>query len=147
MRPARRSSSNEAKIELLAGVPLFSGCSRSELERIAQLVDEIEVPEGRVLIREGDLGREAFVVVSGEAEVTIDDQLVAKLGSGDCLGEMSLLAGNFRTATVVATTGMQLIVLDSRSFESLLDDVPSVTRKVLRQLAERVVRSEREVPH
>lgn len=132
---------------LLEGVPLFGGCAPSELRRISQLVDEIEVPEGRVLIEEGDLGREAFVVVDGEAEARIEDRRVAELGPGDCFGEMSLLAGNYRTATVVAKTPMQLLVLDSRSFDALIDEVPAVAKKVLRQLARRVVENERKVPH
>lgn len=132
---------------LLEGVPLFGGCVPSELRRISQLVDEIEVPEGRVLIEEGDLGREAFVIVDGEAEAEIRDRQVAELGPGDCFGEMSLLAGTNRTATVTATTPMQLLVLDSRSFDALIDEIPAVAKKVLRQLARRVVDNETGTPH
>lgn len=140
-------SSTDAKQNPLVEVSLFTGCSRSELGRIAQLVDEIDVPEGRVLIREGDPGREAFVIVEDEAEARIGDGVVAGLSAGDCFGEMSLLAGNARTATVTAKTPMQLLVLDSRSFDSLIDEVPAVAKKMLRQLATRVVANERRAPH
>lgn len=132
---------------LLEGVSLFASCAPSELRRISQLVDEVEIPEGRVLIEEGDLGREAFVIVEGEAEARIGDRSVAELGPGDCFGEMSLLAGNRRTATVTARTPMQLLVLDSRSFDALIDEIPGVAKKVLRQLARRVVENESRVPH
>lgn len=133
---------------LLAGVALFAGCSKAELARIARLVDEVEVEEDRVLIRQGDLGREAFVIVSGHAEAWIGERKVADLGAGDCFGEMALLAGSERTATVKVTSPMQLLVLDSRSFAALIDEVPAVARKVLRQLAKRVVANEHQsVPH
>ena len=145
---ALRRKSKDAKIELLRGVPLFSACSKRELSRIASLADEIEVPKGRVLTREGDRGSECFVVVDGRATVTLGDRArVARLGPGACFGEMSLLDQRPRSATVEAQTDMLLLVLDSRSFSSLIDEVPSVARKVLVAMAGRLRDAEGELTH
>jgi CRP/FNR family cyclic AMP-dependent transcriptional regulator len=145
---ALRRKSKDAKTELLRGVPLFSACSKRELSRIASLTDEIEVPKGRVLTREGDRGSECFVVVDGRATVTLGDRArVARLGPGDCFGEMSLLDRQPRSATVEAQTDMLLLVLDSRSFSSLIDEVPSVARKVLVAMAGRLRSAEGELTH
>jgi CRP/FNR family cyclic AMP-dependent transcriptional regulator len=145
---ALRRKSKDAKVELLRGVPLFSACSKRELSRIASLADEIEVPKGRVLTHEGDPGWECFVVVDGRATVTVGDRgRVARLGPGDCVGEMSLIDQEPRSATVEAQTDMQLLVLDSRSFSSLLEEVPSVARKLLAAMADRVRAAEREATH
>jgi CRP/FNR family cyclic AMP-dependent transcriptional regulator len=145
---ALRRKSKDAKVELLRGVSLFSPCSNRELARIASLADEIEVAKGKVLTREGDPGREFFVVVDGRARVTVGDRgRLAPLGPGACFGEMSLLDQRPRSATVEAETDMHLLVLDSRSFSSLVDEVPSVGRKVLAAMAARLRAAEREATH
>ncbi len=144
--PKRKSK--DAKAELLRGVPLFSACSKRELSRIASLADEIDVPKGRVLTREGDPGSECFVVVDGRATVTVGDRgRVARLAPGACFGEMSLLDYKPRSATVEAQTDMSLLVLDSRSFASLIEEVPSVARKVLTAMAGRLRTAESEATH
>jgi CRP/FNR family transcriptional regulator, cyclic AMP receptor protein len=145
---ALRRKSKDAKVELLRGVPLFAACSKRELSRIASLADEIEVPEGRVLTREGDPGWECFVVVDGRATITVGDRArVAPLGSGACFGEMSLLDQGPRSATVEAQTDMHLLVLDARSFSSMLEEFPSVARKMLATMAGRLRVAEREATH
>jgi len=145
---APRRKSKNAKVELLGGVPLFSACSKRELSRIASLADEVDVPEGKVLTREGDQGREFFVVVEGQARVMVGDRgRVSALGPGASFGEMSLLDQGPRSATVEAETDMQLLVLDARSFSSLLNEVPSVARKVLAAMAGRLRAAEREATH
>jgi CRP/FNR family transcriptional regulator, cyclic AMP receptor protein len=145
---APRRKSKDAKVELLGGVPLFSACSKRELSRIASLADEVDVPEGKVLTREGDQGREFFVVVEGQARVMVGDRgRVSALGPGASFGEMSLLDQGPRSATVEAETDMQLLVLDARSFSSLLNEVPSVARKVLAAMAGRLRASEREATY
>jgi CRP/FNR family cyclic AMP-dependent transcriptional regulator len=145
---ALRRKSKDAKVELLRGVPLFAACSKRELSRIASLADEIEVPEGRVLTREGDPGWECFVVVDGRATITVGDRArVAPLGSGACFGEMSLLDQGPRSATVEAQTDMHLLVLDARSFSSMLEELPSVARKMLATMAGRLRVAEREATH
>jgi CRP-like cAMP-binding protein len=144
---ALRRKGKNAKIDLLRGVPLFSACSKQELSRIASLADEIEVPKGRVLTREGDAGRECFVVVEGKAKAGIRGRRSRSLGPGSFFGEMSLLDQGPRSATVTAETDMRLLVLGSREFSELLEGVPSVARRVLAALAERVREAERAQPY
>jgi CRP-like cAMP-binding protein len=132
----------DLKIRLLSGVALFSACSRTDLNRIASLVDQIEVPKGKVLAREGEPGWEFFIVTEGRATATKRSRKVASLGRGAFFGEMSLLDEGPRSATVTAETDMQLLVLNSRSFSALIADNPSVSRKLLRGMAERLRGSE-----
>jgi CRP/FNR family transcriptional regulator, cyclic AMP receptor protein len=132
-RPTR-----DLKIRLLSGVALFSPCAKHELRRIAALVDEIEAPKGRTLAREGDPGSEFFVVVNGTATATRRGRKVAEIGPGSFFGELALLDQGPRAATVTADTDMQLLVLSSRAFSSLLEDVPSVSRRILRGMAQRL---------
>ncbi len=139
----RLRKGKDAKIDLLRGVSLFSACSNRELSRIASLADEIDVPEGRVLTRQGDVGREFFVVVDGRARASVRGRKSQRLRAGDSFGEMSLLDQGPRSATVTADTDMHLLVLDSRSFFALIEDVPSVARKIMRVLAERLRSAER----
>ena len=128
----------DAKIQLLSGVSLFSACNRGELGRIASLVDQVEVPVGKTLAREGDPGWEFFIVCEGRAKATKRGRKVALLDRGSFFGEMSLLDGGPRSATVTAETDMQLLVLSSRSFSALIADNPSVSRNLLRGMAERL---------
>jgi CRP/FNR family transcriptional regulator, cyclic AMP receptor protein len=128
----------DAKIRLLSGVSLFSACTRGELGRIASLVDQVEVPEGKILAREGDPGWEFFVVCEGRAKATKRGRKIGSIGPGSFFGEMSLLDEGPRSATVTAETDMQLLVLTYRSFSALIGDNPSVSRKMLRGMAERL---------
>jgi CRP/FNR family transcriptional regulator, cyclic AMP receptor protein len=137
----------DPKLERLSQVQLFSGCSKRDLSRIAGVAEEIEVPAGRVLIRQGSLGREAFVIYEGRAKATIRGKGSAKLGPGECFGEMALLHSAPRSATVTAETDMRLLVLGSREFSTLIEDVPAVGRRVLAALAERVREAERAQPY
>jgi CRP/FNR family transcriptional regulator, cyclic AMP receptor protein len=128
----------DQKVELLRGVSLFSTCRKGELKRIASLVDQVEAPAGKVLAREGAVGREFFVIVEGRAKATRGSRKLASLRRGSFFGEMSLLDDGPRSATVTAETDMQLLVLSSRSFASLIAGNPAVSRKLLRGLAERL---------
>jgi CRP-like cAMP-binding protein len=141
--PFRRN----AKIELLRGVSLFSGCSKYELSRIASLVDEIEVPKGKVLTRQGDPGREFFVIAEGKAKAAVAGRRSSSLGPGDSFGEISLLDQGPRSATVTAETDMHLLVVDSRGFSSLIQDVPYVATKIMRVMGERLRAAERQPVH
>jgi CRP/FNR family cyclic AMP-dependent transcriptional regulator len=122
-------------LEHLATIPLFSSCNRRELGKIAKATDELTVGAGKVLTEEGSVGREAFVIVSGEVAVEIGGVEVARLGPGDHFGELALLDGGPRTATVTAATDVDLLVISQRSFFSLLDDVPGLARKILTSMA------------
>ena len=128
-----------AKVELLKRVPLFAQCSKAELERIAAVADEIDLPEGRELTREGASGREFFVILEGEAEVTKAGRPLRTLGAGDFFGEIALVEHMPRTATVTATTSLRFFVLTSEAFYGVLDKNPEVERRVLRALARRLV--------
>jgi CRP/FNR family cyclic AMP-dependent transcriptional regulator len=146
MRTVRRLG-RDPKIERLSQAQIFSACNKRELAKIAALSDEVEVPAGRVLIREGDFGHEFFVIESGTAKATIRGRKGGTMGPGECFGEMALLHRAQRSATVTAESDMHLLVLNSREFSTLMDDVPSVARKVLAAVAERLREAERPQPH
>lgn len=104
------------------------------------------MPEGRVLIRQGDVGHEAFVIFEGRAKATVRGKRSARLRPGECFGEMALLHSAPRAATVTAETDMRLFVLDSRRFSTLLEEMPSIAQRVMAALAERVREAERAQP-
>ncbi|HKY24554.1 MAG TPA: cyclic nucleotide-binding domain-containing protein [Gaiella sp.] len=128
----------DAKIDLLKNVPLFAGCSKSELQRIASLADELDLADGATLIREGERGREFIVVASGTVRVTRNGKELRELGAGDFIGEIALVADVPRTATVTATSPVRLLVVTDRAFRGLLEQMPSIAKKVLQSLGERL---------
>jgi CRP/FNR family cyclic AMP-dependent transcriptional regulator len=128
----------DRKVELISKVPLFSRCSKHELQQLAAAADEIDLPEGKVLTREGDRGREFFVLLDGTAEVQQGGQTIRTLGPGDFLGEIALISHEPRTATVTTTSPVQALVITDQSFAALLDHLPSVERTVLQTLADRL---------
>jgi CRP/FNR family transcriptional regulator, cyclic AMP receptor protein len=144
---AFRRPGTDAKIRLLSGVALFTPCAKHELKRIAALVDEVEAPEGKTLAKEGETGSEFFVVVNGTATARRNGRKVATIGPGSFFGELALLDQGPRAATVTADTDMQLLVLSSRAFFSLLDKNPSVSRRILQGMAERLRESEAAPTH
>ena len=128
----------DAKTELLRNVPLFAGCSKAELQQVAQLADELDLAEGATLIREGERGREFLVVVDGTVRVTKNGKKVRELGSGDFIGEIALISDVPRTATVTATSPVRLLVVTDRAFRGLIEEMPSIATKVLQSLGERL---------
>jgi CRP/FNR family cyclic AMP-dependent transcriptional regulator len=142
-----RRASGDPKIRRLSEVQLFSACNRSELAQIAALTVEVEIPAGKVLMRQGEPGHECFVIEAGTAKATIRGHKSSRLGPGECFGEMALIHKAPRSATVTAETDMSVLVLTSREFSTLIEDVPSVARKVLAAMAERVRDAERPQPH
>lgn len=128
----------DTKVELLKGVPLFSGCSKAELQRIAALADELDLADGATLIREGERGREFIVVVEGSVRVTRDGKTVRDLGAGDFIGEIALVSDVPRTATVTASSPVRLLVVTDRAFRALIEQMPSIATKVLQALGERL---------
>jgi CRP/FNR family transcriptional regulator, cyclic AMP receptor protein len=133
-----RRRSRDPKLERLAKVQLFSACSRPDLERISALTNEIDVSAGTVLIREGDPGRECFVIENGTATVQLPEGEAKTMGPGEVFGELALLDQAPRSATVTAETEMRLLVLNAREFATLIDDHPSVRRNVLAAVANRI---------
>jgi CRP/FNR family cyclic AMP-dependent transcriptional regulator len=129
---------HNAEADDLAQVSLFGGCTRKELQKLASITTETGVPAGRVLCQEGEIGTEFFVVVDGKATVTIAGDYVATIGPGGFFGEMALLDGGRRGATVTAATDMRVLVLSRREFVILLADVPTVSRRMLEALSSRL---------
>jgi len=104
-----------ARIEFLRALPLFADHRADELEAVALLVTEADVPPGYVLMREREVGREAYMLVDGRAAVKVAGKRLALLGPGSILGGESLLDG-LRVATIVAETPLRLYVIERRSF-------------------------------
>jgi CRP/FNR family cyclic AMP-dependent transcriptional regulator len=122
----------------LAEVPLFSACSRKDLQNIARRIEEVDVPEGKELVREGSAGAEFYVILDGTAEVSRRGKRVATLGPGAFFGDLALLDRAPRNATVTATTPMRLAVLGQREFGSMIDELPGFAHKLLAGLAHRL---------
>jgi len=129
----------DAKVVRLKQSPLFEGLSRKQLARLAQLSDDLDMPAGAVLCKEGSRGQEFFVIVDGEAEVTKRGRRIATLGPGDFFGEFALLERVNRTATVTAVTPLRFFVISDRAFDAVLDTDPTIERKLLRTLARRAL--------
>lgn len=132
-----RTKKLSAKAAALQQVALFSACNPDQLELAAALVDQTRFPAGTTMARQGASGWEAFVIVSGQANVLIDGQHISVVGPGEAVGEMALLDRAPRSATVVAETDVEALVLTEPSLERLIKDTP-VARNLLRSLARRL---------
>ena len=128
----------DAKIDLLKQVPLFADASRRELREIALVADEVVVPAGTVLAREGASGQELVVIVDGAADVTKRGRKINSVGGGDFVGEIAILTDQPRTASVKTTQPTHALVLTRRDFRTLMNRVPSIQLKVLEALARRL---------
>ncbi len=122
----------------LAAVPLFNACSKKELGVIAKATTEMSFPDGTELMQQDASAREAFILTSGTAVVKRNGRKVAELGPGSVLGELGLLDKGPRTATVVAQGPVEALVLGPREFAGLLDEVPSISHKLMRAMAARI---------
>jgi len=133
----RRLTQN-TKVAALGRAPLFEGLSKKELVEIARVTEDLQVPTGTVLCKEDTLGREFFVLVEGEVEVTRGGKPIATRQAGDFVGEIALLTSARRTATVRATTPLRCLILMRGDFRRVLDENRSIERKVMDALAERL---------
>jgi CRP/FNR family transcriptional regulator, cyclic AMP receptor protein len=127
-----------AKIELLKRVPLFYACSKRELGEIASVADELHLPKARNLTKEGTAGWEFIILLEGEADVVRNGKVVNELGPGDFIGEIALVSGKPRTATVRTRGPARILVVTASGFRLLMRDVPSIQDKVLAALAARI---------
>jgi CRP-like cAMP-binding protein len=137
LSPEYRLKRNE-KIRRLEEVPIFEDCTRRQLRDVAAISKVVELPAGTVLTRTGEPGEEFFIIVDGSASVEISPRKRGRLGPGDFFGEMSLLDGEPRSATVRAATDVRLLVIQRRNFQSLLREVPELAHRVLETLSRRV---------
>jgi CRP-like cAMP-binding protein len=128
----------DAKLEMLRRVPLLEGLGRKELEEVGRLCDEVDLPAGRVLMREGDSGDEFYLVLEGSVRVDRGGATVATLGPGQFLGEIALVDHGPRTATATCETACRLLVLGHREFNSVMASSQEIRTRVLTALAQRV---------
>ena len=125
-------------LDHLAKVPLFSACSKKELQTIARAADDVEVPAGKVLVEEGKPGHEFFLIIDGTASVKRGKKEIVKLGPGQYFGELALLDRGPRSASVIAKDDMELLVLGQREFAGVIDEVPTLAHKLLTSMARRL---------
>ena len=132
-------------VERLSHVPIFAGCSKKDLQTIAKAVRPIQRAAGEVVASEGEPGAGLFVIDEGEADVTIGGKRLNHLRPGDFFGEMALLDGGPRTATVTATTDMSLYALTEWVYRGLLTEHPSIALRTLEAMAARLRRATKAV--
>ena len=137
----------DEKLDLLSRIPLFSGLDHRRLQRLGMLADEVDVPAGRMLMRQGENGSDMMVIVSGSVAVERDGARLNTLGAGDFFGEIALLDEGPRSATVTAIEPSRLLVVTHRDFHSMMDEFPEVAAQVLSALAHRIRRLEPDTPH
>ena len=134
----RRMASKDQYLDHLANVSIFSNCTKKDLQHIAKAAEEITVPAGTVLVDQGQAGREAYIIVEGNATVRRNGKKITTLGPGAIVGELSLLDRGPRTATVAADTDLTVLLIDQRHFAPLIDSVPALAHKLLSALAGRI---------
>jgi CRP/FNR family transcriptional regulator, cyclic AMP receptor protein len=119
-------------------IPLFAGLSKDDQKVVAQYADEVDVPAGKVLAEEGRLAYEFFAIKDGTADVTLGGQHAATLGPGDFFGEIGLLGGDRRVASVVATSPMSLVVLTGSQLRAIDSRMPGVAERIRGAMAQRI---------
>ena len=129
---------NTTYLDHLANVPLFSSCSKKELQLLGQLCNETTIKEGKVLVKQGSVGYECFVIVEGEAKVERNERVITTMGPGSYFGELALLDKGPRSATVSALTDMTVLVMTPREFVTALDRIPGLSMKIMAGLARRL---------
>jgi CRP/FNR family cyclic AMP-dependent transcriptional regulator len=137
----------DPKLELLRTIPLFARLGSEEIRRLGQLTDEVDVPAGKVLMRQGESGAEMFIIAGGRVAVERDGKRIAERGTGDVIGEIALLSESPRTATVTAIEPCRLFVVSHQGFHSLMGELPSFRLGVLESLARRIGALEGDAPH
>jgi CRP/FNR family transcriptional regulator, cyclic AMP receptor protein len=137
-KAVRAGEDDPALVAQLAKVAFFDGFSNDDLSRVLQLAEEVVAETGAVLIDQGRVGQECFVILEGEAGVYVSGEHVATNGPGSMIGEMALIEHRPRNATVVAETEMRLLGFDTRAFKILLEEMPKAHDRVMETLAARL---------
>ena len=138
MEKGEMATHTDQKLELLKRVPLLEGLGRREIEEVGRLAEEIDLPAGHVLMRQGGSGTEFFVIIDGTVRIDRDGAPIKTLGPGDFLGEIALIDDGPRTATATTESPAKMLVVGHREFHSLMDQFPSIQVCVLQALAQRV---------
>lgn len=128
----------DPKLDRLHAAPLFAGCDKKELQRLAAAIDVVDVKAGSTLLRQDRVNHEAFVIESGEAEVQINGAVVATIPAGEMVGEIGLLTRSPATATVVAKSDMSVLLIEHRRFDSIVEDTPGLGLAIAKELAQRL---------
>jgi CRP/FNR family cyclic AMP-dependent transcriptional regulator len=126
----------------LSKIWLFSSCTNKEINSIRHSLEAELAKAEKVLVEQGDIGVEFYLIVAGQASVKRNNRRAATIGPGDYFGELALLDRRPRSATVTAETDMELLILGQRQFNSILDTVPSLSRKLLATMATRLRESD-----
>lgn len=126
------------KVDMLQTVPLFRNLSKHDLDQVARIADEVDSQPGEVLLRQGDRGREFILVAQGKVRIERNGQVIAHRGAGEFIGEMALLDGKPRSATVITEEPSTLLVVHWAQFGPLLDANPNIPKKLLVGLSERL---------
>jgi CRP-like cAMP-binding protein len=137
----------DQKLELLKRTPLLAGLSRRDLEEVGRLADEVDVPAGKVLMKQGDPGSEFFVIVDGAVRIERDGKVIRTLGPGEFFGDIALVVERPRMATATVDADSQLLAVGHREFHSLMDRFPSIRISVLESIAHRLADVEPDGPH
>lgn len=146
-RSGAKPVARDEKLEKMRRVPLFAGLGGRELERLGMLTDEVDLPAGRVLMRQGDRGEELFVLMRGAARVERDGRDPVTLLADDWFGEIALVDGGPRTATVTLSEDSALLVVGRSQFHQLMEEFPDVRDQILDLLAQRVRSAETDAVH
>ena len=126
-------------LQHFASIPLFSKCTKRQLQEIGRVATELRLRAGKALARQGEVGFEVFILLDGTASVTRDGQRVATLAAGDVVGELAVISGHPRNATVVAETELRILVLNHAGLDQLLDDIPGLAKHLLYEVSARLV--------
>lgn len=135
--PFRKSEATGTVADDLRHIALFATMSNADLEKLAKLGEPVDAEPGAVLMDQGDVGTECFLVIEGEAGVTSGGQHVATIGPGSVVGEMALVGHKPRNASVIAQTPMRLLSFNIAHFKRLLEDMPVARDYIYRLLEER----------
>jgi CRP-like cAMP-binding protein len=134
----------ESTDERLARIPLFEGLSKKQLSQVSSLMTPLDLKAGKVLARQGEVGREFLILLEGQVEVARDGKIIAVRGPGDFIGEIALLDNRPRTATVTARTDVVVEVLNRGEFASLLAEAPELSAQVMATMARRLAALDRD---
>jgi CRP-like cAMP-binding protein len=134
----------ESTDERLARIPLFEGLSKKQLSQVSSLMTPLDLKAGKVLARQGEVGREFLILLEGQVEVVRDGKIIAVRGPGDFIGEIALLDNRPRTATVTARTDVVVEALNRGEFASLLAKAPELSAQVMATMARRLAALDRD---
>ncbi len=136
-------ATNKQLISVLGAIPLFEGLSKRQLKLVADLAEVASFMAGASIVREGDEGESFFVVLQGQAKVTVGGRTVHRVLPGDHFGEISLLDGDARTASVVSETPMTMLMISRKNLNQLLLKDPVLSLELLKSLARALRRIDR----